>query len=529
MNEAERPVSLGAAGRSALLLTGAAVLVQGVGFVRQLFLAAEIGAASGLDAMFIALAVPLALVAVFTAGVRPALLPAYAEARDEHGSRAARRLVGTVLFWMALLGLVLSLLMWVFAGPLVAITGPGLVEAGTYEDAVGYLRALAPLALLGAVTSVFYALCQAEFQFPAIAFATFAEALLTLTIMVSFWDSMGLDALVVGTLVGAMASLLIVVSTTLVRRIAPLPTIMAHNAGLAGLVRHAVPLSLSAIVLQVNEFVRRAFASVLLQGGVSVLRFGDSLVRLPFAAISPAYSAAIYPSLVEASRGSHGTELAKATERILCYAIVFFVPLAALTMAVAPVATNVAYDRGAFSSSDLILTAQVVAASAPLIVSWTIVPTLASALNARRKGTVLLAGGLVNVAASIALTFVLGSMLGVLGVTLASTIVSFIVIVFLGHRLLQVEPTISAKVIWRTLLKAVLATAPAALVFGVPIWAGMASGGLGSGLVTLVIAGLVGLASYYVIARSIGLSEAGAIILFGTDTARRAFRLLRRV
>ena len=516
-----RPVSLGSAGRSTLLLTGAAVIVQGVGFFRQLYLAAEVGVASGLDALLIAMATPLALAAVLTAGIRPALVPAYADARGERGLNAARRLVGSVLLWTGFAGVSISLSIWVFAEPLVSLAGPGLADAGTASAAVQYMRMLAPLAFLGTASSVFYALCQAEQLFPALALGMISEAVLTLAVMVYFWDSMALDALVLGTLAGALANLAIIVSATAARRVAPLPTIALRGTGLSRLLRHALPLSLSAVALQVNEFIRRAFASLLLEGGVSVLRFGDSLVRLPFAAIAPAFSSAVYPSLVQASRGPRGNELADVTERVLRYTVTFFVPLAGLTIAVAPVAAAVAYDRGAFSESDLELTAQVVAVSAPLIVSWPIIPTMASALNARRKSAVLLASGLLQVFVSTALMIVLGQVLGVVGVALATTVVSVILIVFLGHRLIILEPSLSASAVWRTSLKACVAAAPATIAFGIPIWMGLGSGSFGLGLATLAIVGMLGLSSYFAIARRIGLTEAGAILSFGVDTLRR--------
>ncbi len=519
-----RSNSLAATGRAALVLTGGAVIVQVIGFARQLFLAAEIGITSGLDALLIGLAMPLALVGVFTAGIRPAVVPAYVAAMDERGATAAKQLVGTVLFWMGLVGLVISLAIWVFADAIVAVTGPGLADAGSAEDAVRFLRMLAPLAFVGTVSSVYLALCQAETLFPPIALATVAGPFLALAIMVFYWDTLALDGLVIGTLVGSVVSLSIVVVATIMRRIAPMPRLRVRGLGLRDLGHHAAPLTLSAAILQISLMVDRAIASLLLAGGVSALRFGESLVRIPFGAIRPAYGTAIYPTLVRVSRGPDKTGLATATERVLRYALVFFVPLAGLTIAVAPVATATAYDRGSFSGADLALTAQVVAVSAPLIVTWTVAPTLVSALNARRKGTVLLAAGVLNVSINLVLNVVLGYLLGVVGVAIATTVVSVVVVAFLSRMLVRFEPTFSLRLVWRTFLKACLAILPGALVFGVPIWAGVINGDLAQRVVILVTVGVAGLTSYYGIARRLGLEEAGSIVAFGKDTLRRILR-----
>ena len=160
------PGSLASAGRATLLLTGGAVLVQAIGFIRQVFLAAEVGIAGSLDAFLIAVALPEALVAVLTGGVTVALVPAYSQVKDDLGLSAARRLAGTVLVWLGLSGIALSICLWAFADDFVALTAPGLAVAAT-DDAVRFLRTLAPLTALSSITAVLFAACQAERLFPA--------------------------------------------------------------------------------------------------------------------------------------------------------------------------------------------------------------------------------------------------------------------------------------------------------------------------------------------------------------------------
>lgn len=513
-----RSNSLAATGRATLILMGGALTVQVIGFLRQLFLAAEVGIDSSLDAVLISLALPMTLVGVLAGGVSVAIVPAYAQIKDERGPEAARRLVGTVLVWVGLAGLALSVATWVFAEPIVAITAPGLADAGTADAAVRYLRAFAPLTLLGSISALLAATCQVERLFPPMALATVAGSTVALGILVLFWDSMGLDGMVAGALVGEVVGLVILLAATMVRRVAPLPHLVSRGLGLRDLARHAAPLTLSRALLDVQRVFDRAIASLLLPGGVSALRYGDSLVRLPFAAIRPAYQTAIYPTLVQASRGAG---LGATTERLLRFAIVFFVPLAGLTAAVAPVATALLYDRGSFSDADLALTASIVAVSAPLIVTWTVQPTLVSALNAQRRGMILLAAGTMTMTVNIVLDVILGLMFGVIGIPMATVVASILVVVFMGRRLVRIEPSLSLHRVWRTFLKASLAILPSALIFGLPIWFGAIDGGSAQQALTLAVVGMVSLASYYLIARRLGLEEAGSIIAFAVSTLRR--------
>ena len=144
----------------------------------------------------------------------------------------------------------------------------------------------------------------------------------------------------------------------------------------------------------------------------------------------------------------------------------FFVPLAGLTIAVAPLATSILYDRGAFSDADLMLTAQVVAVSAPLVVTWTAYPTIISALNARRQGMVLLAGGIMTTITNLTLNVVLGYFFGLVGIAAATTITSIVLFVVQSRRLSRLEPDLSLMVVWRRVVRHRWRIFPASRLFG---------------------------------------------------------------
>jgi putative peptidoglycan lipid II flippase len=516
--------SLSAVGRSAVILTGATLIAQMISFVRQLFLASEVGISSGLDALFIGMAMPMATIVVLTAGIRIAIVPTYVQTKREQGAARARYLVGAVLVWLGLAAAIAAMALWLFADGIIAITGPGLTDAGAADDAVRYLRLLAPMVMVGMVTSILLAVTQAEAMFTIMAVVLVLEPLLGFVIMVHYWDSLGLDGFVAGTLVGALAGLGCLLAATIAKHVAPIPRLRPRGVGLSGLFRFAAPLTLGTVVLEVNTTFGRAISSVLLAGGVSVLRFGASLVNVPFAAVRSAWITALYPALVQASQGSNQTELAARVERLIRFALVFFVPIAALTIAVAPVATAIAYDRGSFDSGDLALTATVVAVSAPLIVTGTIQPTLGSALSARRKGRALLSAAVIDLIVSVVLMTTMGHVFGVVGVALAVTTAAIVVVFFQAYQLKLVEPALKYGAVWGTFIRSLLSVLPSAIVFGVPIWAGAVDGGLIQRVIVLAVAGVAGLTSYYRIARWLGLKEANSIVGFAKGILRDVLR-----
>ncbi len=507
----EGGISLESVGRSAVLLTGAAVVVQLIAIVRELFLAANIGISPDLDALLIGLVLPTTLGNILTTGPTTALVPAYLDAHAAGGSGDARRLAGTILVWLGLMGLALTLLLELIAPAAVAVTGPGLSAAGR-ASATDYLRLLAPTVFVSSLDGTLWGVCQAEQRFATIAIATIAGGAATLVTMLALWGWLGLGAFALGNIVGPVVTLAILFVDTFRGSITPRPHLVSRGLGLGAFTRHAAPLTLSSAILQLNAIFDRAVASLLGPGAVSALRYGDTLVRVPTGAISPAWGAAIYPALVRSTQRTDGTSLASSAERSLRYVVAVFMPVSLLTLAVAPLAVSTAYGRGAFTPDALRETALVVAGFAPLVVTLMLSQTLTGALNARRRGTILLTAGAMNVVLNCVLDIVLGFPLGVAGVALSSAVTALIVVTFKSRRLAQLEHAYRERPLARYIGKSAVASLPGALVCGVLCWAGFFPAGLVPGLATLAAFGAVGVGIYALLANWLGIGEPLALL-----------------
>jgi putative peptidoglycan lipid II flippase len=504
--------SLAAVGRSALVLTGGAVVVQIVGIVRELFLATNIGTSVHLDALLIALALPVALPGILTSGTATALVPAYLAAREEAGALEARRLAGTVLVWVSIGGAVFWLLLAMFPDVVLTISGPGLSAAGRTE-AEGFLQVFAPIAFVTAISPIVYAVCQAEERFDVMAAAGVAGATTTLAIMLVFWDAAGLSALAVGLLVGAIVNLAILVGYTMHASVVPLPGLRPGNR-LGPFIRHAAPLTLGAAILPLNMIADRAIASLVGPGAVSALRYADVLVRVPIGAIGPAWGSALYPALVRSTLAGLGDSLAEDTGRAIRFAAAIFTPVAMLTIAVAPLAVQVAYGRGAFSVGALDETTRAVAAFGPLLLILMIHPVLVGAHNARRHGRLLLVGAVLSVGLNFVLDVVLASLLGVAGVALSSSITAGLVVWFFAWRLSISEPGFTLPPIARTLALALAASAPVTVIAAVFCWTGSTPSAVGEATAVLLGIGVLGVVGYVYAASRFGMEEPRAIIGF---------------
>ncbi len=492
--------------RSAAILSASAAGVQVIAIVREVFVAAQVGLSSEYDALLIALIIPTTLAGVLTAGTVTALVPAYLELRSQQGLDDARRLAGMIVFWVGAFGLVIWMLLEAFGSTAIAIAGPGL-DASERTAAVSYLHIVAPLAFVSGVTAILAGVCQAEERFKVMALSSFAGAAANLGTTLAMWQPLGLGGIALANLIGPVVGGLVVLLAVLRSPHAPRLTVWTTRQEVSDFARHAAPLTLSSAILQFNGVIDRAIATLIGPGAVSALRYADVLVRTPIGAIRPAWGAALYPSLVRvATEGRSG--LGTATSRALRYVLAAFVPVGVLTIAVAPIAVAVGFGRGAFTDADVATTARAVAAFAPIIVITMCYPPFTGALNARRRGGVLLAGGVINVVLNLVLDIVFGVAFGAAGIALASSLTAIIVLVFFAYRVSRYEPDFELGPIRRTLVRSLLASLPVAIPIALLSWLGVAPRDLVGGFLSLAVFGTLGLLGYLLFALWLGVNEA---------------------
>ena len=185
-------------------------------------------------------------------------------------------------------------LLEVLADYTVRLTGSGL-DPTFQAAAAGYLRVAAPLTLVTAASSVLFGVCQAENRFRPLAISTITTAVVSLVTLVVLWPQLGLGGYAVGTLVGPIAGLLVLAVAAYRHGILPKPVLHTRGLGLRAVARHAVPLTVSSSLLQLNTVADVSIASTLAPGAVSALRYGQLLINVPIGAMAMAWVCAIDP------------------------------------------------------------------------------------------------------------------------------------------------------------------------------------------------------------------------------------------
>jgi len=494
------------AARTAVLLTAAGLVGQVFTLVRELFVAAKVGVSQDLDALLIAAVAPLILSSLLASGTTAAIVPSYLALKHERGRPAADQLLGVTLTWTVLIGIAMTIVVVAGAGVAVAIAGPGL-DPAAHAAAIGYVPMLAPLLVFAALGGLLASTFQIHERMRSIALAWVAGPLASVIVTIALWNNLGLTALALAMTAQQAFIVLALIAMGLRYRILPPVTLRADRVASTDFVRHALPLTISASVLQFNLLTDRAVASLIAPGAVSALRYAEGVLRIPMNAIVPAWAAAIYPALVRASFVTRTRSFAEAAAGALRYVTAIFVPLAMATAAMAPLIIEVAYVRGAFDERAAALTSAALVGFAPLLFLTMVSTVLTGAHNARKRGVFLMAMGFLDAFMNAVLNVGFGMWIGVAGVALSTSVTMGVIQIIKAWRLGTIEETFPLGgllvVSARASVASLVVAAPIALVsWNLPHGMGFAGA-----IALLIVLSSVGMIGYLIVGKLIGLDE----------------------
>ena len=498
-------LSLGSLGRPTALVTVGGLVGQVFALIRTLFVAARVGTSPDLDALLVAQVLPVIVGAIISSGLRQATVPAYLEIAAGRGRVEASRFAGFVLTWSAIVAVLGMGLLYLFPVQAVAVSGPGLATE-TSQDAVEFLRIVAPILGLSVLWVTLATLWQADRLFAPIAFGLALNPIVSFAVTVAFWGSMGLQGVALGLDLGYVATIALVAGYLVVRGLRPRLALTYDRDQLERFVRHALPLLAGATVVQFNLLADRATASILGPGAVSSLNYGQLVVLESIGSLNTAWMLVLYPTLVHLAQPSRAG-LGQGAERALRYTIVLFMPVVVAAAALAPLVVQVAFERGAFDATATRTTSVVVAALAPMILLTMVQPVLTGAHNARRRGGLIaLAAGL-NAALNVILDLVFGLTIGVAGVALSTSVTIAIVASVLAVQLHRWEPDFAIRPIVSTTARSLVASLVPGAVVAVVVWALMPKLSLFGAVGALVVLAAFGVGAYLAMARLLRLDE----------------------
>ncbi len=415
--------------RSIATVGGYTLISRVLGFIRDILLAAILGASVVADAFFVAFKLPNFFRRLFAEGAfNAAFIPMFAGLLEKKGRDEARRF-GEEVLSVLLVILVLFVALAEMGMPwLLYLLAPGFVDDPTrYELTTLFARIAFPYLLFISLVSLMGGVLNSLGRFAAVAATPILLNLVligSLLVLAKFTATPG-HALVIGVAVAGLGQflwLVVALSRTGMSLHLRRPRL---TPDVKRFLRLLAPGAVGAGIVQINLFIDIVLASLLPAGAISYLYYADRLNQLPLGVVGIAVGTALLPLLSRQLRAEDRDGANASQNRAIEAALFLTLPAAVALFLLSGPILHVLFERGAFGPAETRAAGAALAAYAVGLPAYVLIKVLAPAYFARHdtKTPVKIAG--IAVVMNIVLSVALMIPFAHVGIALATAIASW--------------------------------------------------------------------------------------------------------
>ena len=402
------------------------------GFIRDVFLAAAIGAGPISDVFFVAFKIPNMFRRLTAEGALvQSFLPAYTLLEEKKSVKEAGILAEKVQTTLILSLLLILLLTEIFMSYFIFILAPGFKDNFLkYNMAVEYARYTMPYLPMVSIVALWGSIAQASGRFVPLASAPILLNISLISGSVLILSGI-CQPMILAIMVPIAGLFQIIFVGTWLFKIGRLPSFKLRRSSKASknVWKKFIPAALGAGLLQINLLVDTILATLLGDGAVSYLYYADRVAQLPLGIIGIALGTALLPALskLEAKKdiASIKTEIANS----LKYGTIFSIPACLAFIVLSPLITEVLFYRGAFSENDTNGVAIALSAYGFGVPAFIGIKILQPAFFSMGDTMTPFRISIVSVFLNIFISFVLMQFFGHMGIALATSIVAYFVLI----------------------------------------------------------------------------------------------------
>lgn len=334
-----------------------------LGFIRDILMAAILGAGPIADAFFVALKLPNLFRRVTAEGAfSVAFVPLYSERLAKDGDEKASLFASNAFAVMLLFLIPFTLLAVIFMPTIIYVIAPGFHDDPVrYNLAVELSRVTFPYLLMMSLTSLLGGILNTHDRFAPFASAPIffnLSLILALLFFTPIMETPG-HAMAYGVAMAGIVQLLwlaynIKTSPVQIRIKKP-----EFTPNIKKLFKLMGPGVIGAGVMHINLFADLVIASLLASGSISYLYYADRLNQLPLGMVGIAVGTALLPMLSKAIAAGDEEETQRLFNRALEVCLLLALPAAAALFVIPETLISTLFERGAFEAGDTEVAAKV--------------------------------------------------------------------------------------------------------------------------------------------------------------------------
>lgn len=426
--------------KSILSVGGLTLLSRLAGFVRDVVMAAVLGAGPVADAFLVAFRLPNHFRAIFAEGAfNAAFVPTYSRLREQGGLATAREFANEILTAMALVHAVLLALALGFTADFVGLLAPGLRDdPDRFQLAVSLTRITFPYLALISVATLISGALNASNRF---AMAAASPILLNVCMVGTLLSAAAFPtaghAAAWGVLLSGIGQVILVGWDAERTGIGLRFSRPRLNPGTRQFLKALGPAIIGSAGVQIALFADTIIATFLPSGALSALYYADRINQLPIGVVGIAIGTVLLPEMSRRLAAGDDAGAAHAQARAVEFAVLLSLPFVVAALLIPDLTMRALFARGAFTRGDAAEAAATLQAYGMGLIAFVVLRAFIAPFHARGDTTTPMIASLSAVAINVALKFALMGTLAQVGLALATAIGGWInlgLLIFFAHR-----------------------------------------------------------------------------------------------
>jgi putative peptidoglycan lipid II flippase len=394
------------------------------GFVRDILMAAILGASPLMDAFAVAFRLPNHFRAIFAEGAfSSAFIPAYTRIRTQQGETAGNIFHGRILSYLLLSQIVLLALALFFTSGLVDLLAPGFKTRDIYAETVELTRITFPYLFMMTLVTLWAGALNAIRHFTA---AAAAPILLNLTMIATIAAAASFrtpaHAAAWGVLIAGVLEAALLWFAAMRAGVFARPRMPRLDPQVRSFFKAFLPAVIGSAGVQIAMLADTIIVTFLPSGGASALYYADRLYQLPVGVIGIAAGTVLLPEMARLIAAGDATQAHHAQNRAMGFTLLLAAPFLAAFIAVPDFIIAGLFQRGKFDERATLEAAQVLAAYTIGLPPILLIRSAVASFTARGDTRTPLWASLSAIAVNLALKLVLWNRLGAPGLAFATAI-----------------------------------------------------------------------------------------------------------
>ena len=338
-----------------LTVGGFTLLSRVTGFMRDIMLAAILGAGPVADAFFVALRLPNHFRAIFGEGAfNAAFVPAYARIRETDGAAPSLLFADRIFTLLLAVQIVLLAAAFAFMPAVIGLLAPGFkTDPGRFAFATELTRITFPYLLLISLVTLYSGILNAlgRFATPAAAPILLNLSMMMTLALAAFFPTAG-HAAAWGVMLSGVLQLFLVAGDAWKRGALPKLRWPRLDLEMKGFLKRFGPATIGSAETQIALFADTIIASFLAAGSLSALYYADRLNQLPIGVIGIAAGTVLLPEMARRIAAGDESGARHSQNRAMELTLLLAVPCMVAFLIVPELIMRALFGRGAFTTAD---------------------------------------------------------------------------------------------------------------------------------------------------------------------------------